>query len=237
MGLTKAWLTNEDSQKRVECLFNPTEYTVAKTNNWQQTRVVGKNVPFLTYTGGQSRTLSIELFFDTHEAGGDVRVPLNKLWQLAMIDEKNRNTQTQRSRPPMCTFQWGPNWSFRAALTSLSVRYTLFREDGTPVRATASVTFQEGRDDASATTPQSNAVASGKSGSKARQVKSGENLPMIAHQEYGDAKQWRPIADANRLSDPENVKAGQYLVIPPKPEGGKGKFSVRESPRVRLTNR
>ena len=221
MGLTKAWLTNEDSQKRVECMFNPTEYTVAKTNNWQQTRVVGKNVPFLTYTGGESRTLSIELFFDTHEDGGDVRVPLNKLWKLAMIDEKNRNAQTQRSRPPMCTFQWGPDWSFRAALTSISVRYTLFREDGTPVRATANVTFQEGRDD-SAATPQSNAVSSGSSGTKAKQVKSGENLPMIAHREYGDAKLWRPIADANGLSDPEAIVAGENLIIPPKPQKGEG---------------
>ena len=219
MGLTKAWLTNEDSQTRVECMFNPTEYTVAKTNDWKQTRVVGKNVPFLTYTGGESRTLSLELFFDTNEDGSDVRVPLNKLWKLAMIDEKNRNRQTQRARPPMCTFQWGPNWSFRAALTSISVRYTLFRDDGTPVRATASVSFQEGRDDSSIATPQSNAVASKTSGTKARQVKSGDNLPLIAHQEYGDATQWRPIADANKMSDPAALTPGQQLVIPPKPTG------------------
>jgi LysM repeat protein len=214
MGLTKAWITNEDSQKRIECLFNPTEYTIAKSNEWKQTRVVGKNVPMLTFTGGQSRSLNLELFFDTLESGDDVRKHLNKLWKLVMIDEKNKNRATNRARPPLCTFHWGPNWSFQAAITSLSVRYTLFREDGTPVRATASVTFQEGRDDE--VQAQTNATASEQSGQRVRTVQAKDNLPLIAQQEYGDASQWRPIADANNLDNPRDIKPGQQLVIPPK---------------------
>ena len=47
-------------------------------------------------------------------------------------------------------------------------------------------------------------------------VKSGDTLPKIAQQLYGDAGRYMRIFEANRdrLKDPNNIEAGQELYIP-----------------------
>lgn len=41
-----------------------------------------------------------------------------------------------------------------------------------------------------------------------------DTLWSIAVKVYGDGKKWRQIADANGISDPKKLAAGQSLVIP-----------------------
>jgi nucleoid-associated protein YgaU len=47
-------------------------------------------------------------------------------------------------------------------------------------------------------------------------VRPGDRLDWIAHKEYGDSTRWRPIAEANGIDDPIDLKSGQQLVIPPR---------------------
>lgn len=213
MALTKATITNLDTKKAITCLFNPTEYTIAKQVNWQPKPVVGKNAPKVQFTGGGGRTLSLELFLDVcEEKNGDVRKHVDQLWELTMIDEGTKSQATKRSRPPLCLFQWGGNWSFKAVVTSLSVRYTLFRPDGIPVRATATISLQEASD--SEDQPRQNPTSGTEAGHKRREVRPFDTLPLIAHEEYGDPNLWRHIAEANGLDDPLSLKPGQILSIP-----------------------
>lgn len=216
MSLTKATITNLENRKVITCLFNPTEYTVAKQNQWTPRESVGTNVPKLDFTGGGSRTMTLELFFDVFEQQGASAADLiGKLWDLTMIDKNSATTKNKKSgkaRPPLCLFQWGGTWQFTAAVTNLSVKYTLFRPDGTPVRAIASITLQEAQDDKKqkGTNPTSYAEP----GHRVRTVKPQDTLPLIAYQEYGDAGKWRHIASANNLDDPQSISAGQILKIP-----------------------
>jgi 5'-nucleotidase len=56
-------------------------------------------------------------------------------------------------------------------------------------------------------------------GGDTREVQSGDTLLTIAEQAYGDATQWRKIYDANKDvigSDPDKLKIGMKLKIPPK---------------------
>ncbi|HZS04203.1 MAG TPA: LysM peptidoglycan-binding domain-containing protein [Blastocatellia bacterium] len=54
-------------------------------------------------------------------------------------------------------------------------------------------------------------------GSQTYTVKSGDTLSKISHQFYGDANEFMRIFYANRdqLNDPDKIKVGQQLVIPP----------------------
>lgn len=216
MTLTKATLHNMDSDETIHCLFNPTEYTVAKSNPWNSKPVIGKNVPELEFTGGGPKTLTMELFFDVYEETGknDVRDHINKLWNLTRISTKTKNTKTDRGRPPLCLFQWGPNWSFTAVVMSLSVRFTLFNQDGTPVRATANITLQQADDDEKQkpTNPSSYAEP----GRRRREVRLYDTLALIAYEEYGDPNQWRAIATENEIEDPMDLRPGRILAIPPR---------------------
>lgn len=48
-------------------------------------------------------------------------------------------------------------------------------------------------------------------------VKSGDSLSKIAKREYGNAKDWKRIFEANRdlIKDPDKIYPGQTLKIPP----------------------
>ena len=71
----------------------------------------------------------------------------------------------------------------------------------------------------SASTPAPTAAAT-EAGSQSYEVQAGDTLATIAQQFYGDPTLWRRIYDANADtigSDPDKLKLGMKLTIPPKP--------------------
>jgi nucleoid-associated protein YgaU len=211
-GEKKAYILNKDTNERIPCLFNPNEQTFEKSNTWNIEHIVGENVPKIEYTGGEPATLTLELFFDTYEDGTDVREYTEKVWKLMQVEAKTKNQRTDRGRPPIVVFTWGSTWSFEAVITRISQKFTLFLEDGKPVRATLSVTFKQVKDEG--TYPRQNPTSGGV-GKTVRLVRPLDTLAWIAHEEYGDATKWRAIAEENDLDDPLHLVPGQSLVIPP----------------------
>jgi hypothetical protein len=200
----------------IECLFNPNEYTFSKRNTWSKGEIKGKNVPDLEFGGGDSMTLRMQLFFDTYAAGGDVRQITNRIWKLMNINEGLlKDLTSAKGRPPMVLFQWGTTWSFEAVITDISQKFTLFRDDGTPVRATLDVTFLQAKEEMRF--PGQNPTTIGKSGYKCRVVEEGDSIDWIAYDEYGDSAMWRFIADTNKLDNPRRLRPGQILAIAPPP--------------------
>jgi hypothetical protein len=214
MALEKAYLTNLETGDRIDCLFNPTEYSFSKTNQWQVEPVMGDDVPPPKFLSGAPMTLTMSLFFDTYEAGTDVRKHTEKLLKLMQVDPNLRNERNQKGRPPRCMFSWGRVWGFKAIITQMSQRFTLFLEDGTPVRATVSVTFQQVEQEG--TYPAQNPTSQGRPGQRTRIVRPGDRLDWLAFEEYRDSSLWRLIAEANDLDDPQAIKPGQRLVIAPR---------------------
>lgn len=213
--LAKATVTNLDTAKSVECMFRPKEYTFSKSNSWTQGRVTGANVPQLEFSGGQPTTLAMELFFDTYEMGKDVRKEYtNAIWDLMMVSAMTRDPRTGKGRPPICEFRWGSMWSFKAVITRISQKFTLFLPDGTPVRATLNVTFQQVEEEG--VYPRQNPTTGGGFGYRTRVVKEGETIDWIAYDEYGDASLWRFVADTNGLDNPMKLETGQVLSIAPR---------------------
>jgi nucleoid-associated protein YgaU len=106
-------------------------------------------------------------------------------------------------------------WSFKAVVTNISQRFTLFKSDGTPVRATLDVTFQQVEDEG--LYPPQNPTSGEGEGRKLRVVREGERIDWIATTEYGDPTLWRLIAEQNDLENPLKLEPGQVLAIPPLP--------------------
>lgn len=211
----KAVIRNLDdgNEQPIEVLFNPNEYTFSKKNTWTKTKVIGKNVPQLEFGGGDSMSLKMQLFFDTYTTGKDVRETTNRIWKLMNISEKLTDMTNAKGRPPMVEFQWGKTWSFKAVITNISQKFTLFRYDGTPVRATVDVTFLQAKEEGHY--PGQNPTTKGSPGYKRRVVKEGDSIDWIAYEEYGDSAMWRFIADTNNLGDPHRLRPGQVLAIAP----------------------
>jgi nucleoid-associated protein YgaU len=222
--MTKLTITPEKASKLapIEVSYNPNAYSISKSVTWNEGTGDGrpaaktdrrKNAPAREFGGGQSRTLSLELFFDTTEekveAKKDVRILTNQVAKLTRIVRD----MPKKPRPPICVITWGPQTQkgydlpFTGVLTQLGQRFNLFLPDGRPVRATLSVTFTEWLDpkkDAKETDPEFTT----------RLVKRGDTLSSIAGEVYRDPTMWRVIAEANRLDDPRQVAVGLRLDIP-----------------------
>jgi hypothetical protein len=203
--------------------FNPKEYSISKSNTWNANgSKQGSDVPELTFGGGQPKQLKLQLFFDTYVklgnqvGGSDVRKEYtDKLFKMMEIDPKlpERKVNDTKGSPPKLEFRWGSTWSFFCYLESLSVQFTLFLENGTPVRATADLGLKQAVDEKhqSGTNPTSGGVG----GEHFWQVQPQDRLDLISHIEYGDSTLWRIIAEANGITNPLKIRPGQRLIIPP----------------------
>jgi len=112
--------------------------------------------------------------------------------------------------PPVCKFIWG-KLEFKAVVERVQQRYTMFMDNGVPVRATLQVTFREYRT-ISEQLEQSGGLADQ---TKQLTVKLGLSLSLAADQEYGDPAKWRLIAKANGIANPRKLSAGISIKIPP----------------------
>jgi hypothetical protein len=218
MALEKLKIVPQDRNlSEVVALFNPNTYSISKSVEYQQHRRKELNAPLLSFVGGGSRTLSLQLFFDVTEfprVGGwrvkDVRELTNKLVDLTRI---SRNTM----RPPVCRIFWGSSrfansdFPFTGVVSSLQQEFTFFDSSGTPLRANLSVSFTEflgwGKDsekDLRKTDPEFTT----------RVVRRGDSLGSIAADVYKDPSAWRTIAEANNIDDPRRLEVGKSLRIP-----------------------
>lgn len=189
----------------ITCHFRPTQVGFSKTANWTSRPVGGHNVPHQTFAGGQAAQVSLDLLFDTTATGTDVRATTDKLLKLVL-------KKGQKLQPPLCRFKWGRLVSFLSYVSNVSINYTFFLPDGTPVRAEVKATLVQYSDDS--IFPRQNPT----SYSEARKtwvVVAGETLDWIAYQEYGDPAAWRHIALTNGLADPLSLRPGQVLKLTP----------------------
>jgi nucleoid-associated protein YgaU len=202
MVFKRAWIKPR-SRPRVDVLFNPTEYRIEKGNQIAEIGVPGLGAPILQFVAGQSRTLAMELFFDTYEQQSDVRVHTDQVYNLLAIDPKTH-------APPICDVTWG-GFKFCGVLDKVSGSFTLFLPNGTPARAKLSVNFREYIE---VSVLVREVPLQSSDHRKSRLVQAGDSLPSIAFEEYGEAGKWRPIAAANRIDDPRSLTPGRLLVIP-----------------------
>lgn len=214
MSLEKATITNSVTGERIPVQFNPEEYTVQRDVNYAQSAIPGLGAPLLQFVAGNLQTLEMELFLDTYEAhqegsavlneaGSDVRELTRKVTDLMSIDGTTH-------APPVLLFVWG-SLSFTCVLARASQKFTMFLGDGTPVRATVQVTFNEFKNvDLEAREVKRETADY----SKTWEVHEGETLAAIAHAEYGNARLWRPIALRNGIDRPRVLTVGERLIVP-----------------------
>ncbi|MEW6231992.1 MAG: peptidoglycan-binding protein, partial [Chloroflexota bacterium] len=143
--------TIEGRYKRINFLFNPTEYSISKQNQWSVSGAKrGRDVATLEFGGGQPKQITLQLFFDAYEQeGGDVREYTDGLLKLMQIDQtlKSSNPNSGKGQPPKCRLQWGRVWSFNCVIENMTQKFTLFRDDGRPVRATVDLTLRQAEDE------------------------------------------------------------------------------------------
>ncbi|MEV6634664.1 peptidoglycan-binding protein [Actinoplanes sp. NPDC051470] len=212
----KAFLKTEQGDQ-IDCLFNPAELTISKSNTWNASEKKGGNAPELRFQGGQSGTLTLTLTLDTTDQGSDVTEHTNKLLDLLKVDPALAGSDRQRNkaRPPWVEFHWGKLHSFKAIVERLQLKFTFFASDGTPLRAKADMTLKQWKDEAER--PLQNPTSHTPTLHTVHRLAHGETLDRVAAKHYADSTRWRLIAEANNVVDPLTLEPGLLLVIPELP--------------------
>lgn len=203
----KVKFDDKDNGAVINICFNPTEYSINKSNAFSEANIPGLGSPIIQFNRGNVKTLSLELLLDTYtyEKGEDLRKKyIEKLEKLIEIDG-------ELHAPPPCKVVWG-SLEFVGVLESLRKSYVLFLDDGTPVRARVTLSFKE-------YIPVEIQVKASPHSSPDRVkrylVKECDSLWQISNKAYGDPSYWRLIAEWNNIDNPRFLEIGKEISIPP----------------------
>lgn len=217
--------------------FNPKEYSMQKSASWESKTSAGASETSKPeFKGPEPRSMTVEVFLDVTDSSEEAlksessrvkssgRLPGEQYQQAAKINSLMADIETLFSccrpleetlakgktpSPPFVLFTWG-KVSLLAFVKQVSVKYTLFKSNGSPVRATASLTLQEVPKD----TAKQNPTSGGLTPLRSHTVVAGDSLASIAYAEYGDARLWRALAETNGLDDPMRLPTGIRLLVP-----------------------
>jgi nucleoid-associated protein YgaU len=210
--VSKARLVPLDGSASLKFRFNPKEYSVTKSAKWERTPSKGaKTAAKPEFIGADPRKVTMELLFDDWEGRGDLVKDVQTL--LEWMEPTDRSLSNNKPHPRLLKFEWGENHSlqtFLGFISTVTVKYTLFKPNGVPVRATANISMEEVPHDPKATNPTSGSPL----GRRSHVVAAGDTLHSIAHREYDDAALWRGLAEFNRIDDPLRVWPGTRLLLP-----------------------
>ena len=217
--MVKARLEEVEGSNKLEFKFNPTEYSVSKSANWSNT-AASKGTKAGSkphYVGSNPQTIGLKIFFDDWEAlAGDVTKPVEQLLDWCTPTEKS--IRNKKSQPPILRFIWGTNnhlVKHKYYLSSVNVTYSMFRRDGTPVRAQADIKLSEvPTDDPGPQNPTSGSITA----RRTHIISQGDTLQSIAYREYDKPGLWRGVAIFNELDDPMRLEPGTRLLLPSQEE-------------------
>jgi hypothetical protein len=209
----------------LDVLYNPTEYTLAKSNQIAEIAIPGLDSPLLQFVRGQTETMTVDLFFDSTDdgTGADAKSVTEKtdpFYKLIKIESETH-------APPIVLFTWGgeafpghrtnaaqggqARYGFKGVLESVRQRYTMFSSLGLPLRATLSLVLKEYK-----TLPEQLAELGllSPDRTKAHAVQAGQTITRIAELTAGNSVDWRRIAEHNGIENPFDLAPGSILEVP-----------------------
>jgi hypothetical protein len=115
-------------------------------------------------------------------------------------------------RPNFVKIQWGQNITFNGVLNSIDISYTLFKPDGSPLRAKIALSFSQYISPKTVTmidrpeSPDLTHIVT---------VTEGMTLPQLCLQTWDDDSLYIQVAKFNRLNKFRNLDGINKLLFPP----------------------
>lgn len=190
-------------------MFNPENWTyqdVAETTPVApagQTNAPAEKKP----AGPPQKKLSFDILIDGTGASGEKREVLADVELFQKVT--GFNSQTHRNNK-LIVF-WG-QFIFQCVFKSATLKYTLFRANGVPLRATITVEFEG---DASRAQSVIEAALQSADLTHRRTIKMGDRMDNLCHAIYDSNRHYLSVAQANDLTTFRKLPTGQEMFFPP----------------------
>lgn len=192
-----------------EVYINPEQIQITRgvsyNNEDNGTNTAGNTPKFNGYEDDQ---VSFDLYFDGTGVAG-IRIDV-----ASRIDQLHNTIYDYKGgihRPNYTKLSWG-SFNFNCTLKSISTTYTLFKRDGTPLRAKVSLSFigyvNPGK-------RESQAFKQSPDMTHVKVVRVGDTLPIMCKDVYGEIDYFQQVAQINGLVNFRELEVGTKLYFPP----------------------
>lgn len=189
---------------------NPESYSLEYSIEYNTDAAQGNDGTTALYTRHAPEEFSCELWFDnTGLLDGNPRPDVHQ--ETEALKKFLFDLDSDTHEPSHFLVNWG-KMIFKGRVKGLQIEYKLFKPDGTPIRAMATVSFVGSFDDL-LRLAKSNLLSPDLT--HVRTVIAGDTLPNLCEEMYGSTKYTTAIARVNNLTNFRQLKAGVELVFPP----------------------
>lgn len=200
-----------------ELMLNPESYSIKSTINYVQEEKANGNSTGepCKYTGHAQRELVLAPFI--LDVTGAIPFTQANIFDNSipkMIERLEKvvyNYDGTNHEPHILQLEWGSSLHW-AKLKSMDVKYTLFAENGDPLRAEVSLTMMKYKDIKEILAEQKK---SSPDLTHLVEVKDGDTLPLMCNRVYKDCSYYREVAEVNGLDDFCHLTPGTFLYFPP----------------------
>lgn len=199
-----------DSEKVGEfpVMFNPAAYSQKFEIEYNEDQAQGTSGSAQSFGRIKPQEYTFEFLFD---GTGTAAEKVNVADVISEFLDLTCRFDGELHRPYYLKIHWGHLVS-RCIMKSATVTYTLFQPDGFPLRATVSATFSEISDD------ELRVAEEGRSSpdlTHYREVRDGDDLPLMCYRIYGDMAHYLEVARYNGITDFRRIGTGTRIAFPP----------------------
>jgi hypothetical protein len=209
-GYTDEEFQNKFSASPYAFMINPDTIKIQKSIEYNEQQAPATSSASQKYKSTPSDKLSFEIVIDCTGIVDAKRVDMAQ--EIEALETIIYTYNGKIHRPNFVKVQWGQNITFNGVLDSIDISYTLFKPDGSPLRAKISLAFSQYISPKSVTmidAPQSPDLT------HIVNVTEGMSLPQLCLQTWDDDSLYIQVAQFNNLNKFRNLKGINKLIFPP----------------------
>lgn len=188
-------------------MINPASYTQSYGISYNVEQGQGTPDASIKYDKSTPSTMSFELIFDATGVVNPKRTDLSK--EIKSLKNIAYDYNGSIHSPNYLKVIWGKAMVYKCRLTSMKINYTLFKSDGSPLRAKVNVDFKEFQ------TPSAALDKNSPDMTHVKTVVAGDLLPSLVYDIYQDDSHLLKVAEYNKLDSLLALNPGDKMYFPP----------------------